>query len=85
MKYEDKQTVTAVYTPTPEAEGNPLLEAMPNLLDKAKLFQKMTVPLEMPDIRDMNPKERKNALTLLHSFFQPMDYMYYIYAAVSGN
>lgn len=79
MKYENKSVVPAVYTPTPGTEGNPLLEAMPPILDKAVLFQRITVPLEMPDTSDMSPMERKNALTLLHSFFQPMDYMYVIY------
>lgn len=79
MKYEDKQMVPAVYTPTSETEGNPLLEAMPPILDKAALFQKMTVPLVMPEVSDMSPEERRNALALLHSFFQPMDYMYTLY------
>lgn len=79
MKYENKSVVPAIYTPTSTTEGNPLLEAMPPLLDKAALFQKMSAPLEMPDTDGMSPEERRNTLALLHSFFQPMDYMYTIY------
>lgn len=79
MKYEGFQgnTVNAVYG---NGNGNPYLEALPELLGKKEFEDRMRSRPEFPrEIDRMTPEERRSLLTGLSSWFQPMDYMYTIY------
>ena len=87
MKYEGFQgnTVNAVYgngtaQTIVRCDGNPYLDALPELLTKREFEDRMRSRPEFPrEIDRMTPEERRSLLTGLSSWFQPMDYMYTIY------
>lgn len=79
MKYKNEytNTVAAEYG---KEQGNPFWEALPELLGKAKFMECMESEIQFPyDIQEKNPQERRNYLTELTTWFQPMDYMYTLY------
>ncbi|RJW53975.1 transposase [Clostridiales bacterium TF09-2AC] len=79
MKYRNvhTNTVAAEYG---KEQGNPFLEALPELLGKAEFTEHMESEIQFPyDIRERSPQERRNHLTELTTWFQPMDYMYTLY------
>lgn len=77
MKYKDRQSVEAVYM---EEKGNPFLEAVPEFLGKEEFHKRMrSRPAVLHDLEAKSPQERRNALSTLSSWFQPMDYMYMLY------
>lgn len=79
MKYRNvhTNTVAAEYG---KEQGNPFLEALPELLGKAEFTERMKSEIQFPyDIRERSPQERRNYLTELMTWFQPMDYMYTLY------
>lgn len=80
MKYEDAPIVSAIYSSIPNGTDNPLLEAMPPLMGKQEVFDRMRTNLACPDSSSMTMEERLANLAYLPSFFQPMDYMYSIYS-----
>lgn len=79
MKYKDNHTNT-VAAEYGKEQGNPFLEALPELMGKAEFVERMKSEIYFPcDIRDRQPQERRNYLTELTTWFQPMDYMYNLY------
>lgn len=79
MKYrnEHTNTVAAEYG---KEQGNPFLEALPELLGKAEFVDCMKSEIHFPyDLKEKSPQERRNYLTELTTWFQPMDYMYNLY------
>ena len=79
MKYKDFQgnTVNAIYD---EEHGNPYLEALPELLSKDDFDRLMLSHPSLPkDIDKLSPEERRQLLSEILKWFQPMDYMYTIY------
>ena len=79
MKYrnEHTNTVAAEYD---KEQGNLFLEALPELLGKAEFTERMKSEIQFPyDIQEKSPQERRNYLTELTTWFQPMDYMYTLY------
>lgn len=79
MKYrtECTNTVSAEYG---KEHGNPFLEALPELLGKAEFVECMKSEILFPyDLKERSPQERRNYLTELTTWFQPMDYMYNLY------
>ncbi|RHR44647.1 transposase [Clostridium sp. AF18-27] len=79
MKYrtEHTNTVSAEYG---KEQGNPFLEALPELLGKAEFVERMKSEIHFPyDLPERSPQERRNYLTELTTWFQPMDYMYNLY------
>lgn len=79
MKYKDNHTNT-VAAEYGKEQGNPFLEALPELMGKAEFVERMRSEIYFPcDIRDRQPQERRNYLTGLTTWFQPMDYMYNLY------
>ena len=79
MKYRNvhTNTVAAEYD---KEQGNPFLEALPELLGKAEFTERMKSEIQFPyDIQEKSPQERRNHLTELTTWFQPMDYMYTLY------
>lgn len=79
MKYrnEHTNTVAAEYG---KEQGNPFLEALPELLGKAEFVDRMKSEIHFPyDLPERSPQERRNYLTELTTWFQPMDYMYNLY------
>ena len=79
MKYRNvhTNTVAAEYG---KEQGNPFLEALPELLGKAEFTERMKSEIQFPyDIQEKSPQERRNYLTELMTWFQPMDYMYTLY------
>ena len=79
MKYGDfmGNTVGAVYG---KENGNPYLEALPEVLGKREFERRIKSRPEFPkDISNMTPEERRNLLPGLCQWFQPMDYMYTLY------
>lgn len=79
MKYKDNHTNT-VNAEYGKEQGNPFLEALPELMGKAEFVERMRSEIQFPyDIREKQPQERRNYLTELTTWFQPMDYMYNLY------
>lgn len=79
MKYQNAHTNTVAAEYSKE-QGNPFLEAIPELLGKAAFTEQMRSDLHFPyDIGKRNPQERRSYLTELPRWFQPMDYMYTLY------
>ena len=79
MKYGDftGNTVGAVYG---RENGNPYLEALPDVLGKKEFERRMKSQPDFPrDISHLSPEERRNRLSGLSQWFQPMDYMYTLY------
>lgn len=79
MKYrnEHTNTVNAEYG---KEQGNPFLEALPELMGKAEFVERMKSEIHFPyDLIEKSPQERRNYLTELTTWFQPMDYMYNLY------
>lgn len=79
MKYGDftGNTVGAVYG---KENGNPYLEALPDVLGKKEFERRMKSQPDFPrDVNHMAPEERRNLLSGLSQWFQPMDYMYTLY------
>ena len=79
MKYGDftGNTVGAVYG---RENGNPYLEALPDVLGKKEFERRMKSQPDFPrDVNHMAPEERRNLLSGLSQWFQPMDYMYTLY------
>ncbi|WP_097006945.1 ATP-binding protein [Lacrimispora amygdalina] len=61
-------------------EGNPFLEALPVLLGKPEFIERIKSDIQLPyDLQEKNPQVRRNYLTELNTWFQPMDYMYTLY------
>lgn len=85
MKYRDNHsnTVAAEYD---KEKGNPFLEAMPELMGKAEFMERMSSEICFPyNIQEKSPQERRNYLTELTTWFQPMDYMYTLYDMCCGQ
>ena len=79
MKYGDftGNTVGAVYG---KENGNPYLEALPDVLGKKEFERRMKSWPDFPrDISHLSPEDRRNLLSGLSQWFQPMDYMYTLY------
>lgn len=79
MKYRDNHsnTVAAEYD---KEQGNPFLEALPELMGKAEFMEHMKSEIHFPyDLEKRSPQERRTYLTELSTWFQPMDYMYSLY------
>lgn len=79
MKYGDftGNTVGAVYG---KENGNPYLEALPDVLGKREFERRIKSRPDFPrDISHLSPEERRNLLSGLSQWFQPMDYMYTLY------
>jgi len=79
MKYrnEHTNTVAAEYD---KEQGNPFSEALPDLMGKAEFVGRMKSEIHFPyDLKEKSPQERRNYLTELTTWFQPMDYMYTLY------
>ena len=79
MKYRNEyaNTVAAEYV---KEQGNPYLEALPELMGKAEFVERMKSDIRFPyNFSERSPQERRNYLTELTSWFQPMDYMYTLY------
>ena len=79
MKYGDftGNTVGAVYG---KENGNPYLEALPDVLGKREFERRIKSQPDFPrDISRLAPEERRNLLSGLSQWFQPMDYMYTLY------
>ncbi|MBQ3011265.1 MAG: ATP-binding protein [Methanocorpusculum sp.] len=82
MKYGFEPVVEAVYTPNPLSgnRNNPFLEAMPEMLSKEALFERLgSYPVPQLQKRGIQTTERRRALSALSSAFIPMDYMAAIY------
>lgn len=82
MKYDRQLIVSAVYTSTPGGDGNPLLEAMPPMLDKEMVTNALAYFPQIIQNTDLTLEERLTYLTMLSTYFQPMDYMYTIYSSL---
>ena len=79
MKYKTEHTYT-VAAEYGKEQGNPFLEAMPDLLGKSEFVEHMKSEIHFPyNLKERSPEERRNYLTELTTWFQPMDYMYNIY------
>lgn len=79
MKYKTEHTYT-VAAEYGKEQGNPFLEALPELLGKTEFVERMKSEIHFPyDIKEKSPQERRNYLTELTTWFQPMDYMYNLY------
>lgn len=77
MKYRAEKMVDAIYT---ETNGNPFLEAVPEVLGKQEFKKSMNSSVRFPtDLNNRKPQERRAALSGLGSWFLPMDYMYSLY------
>lgn len=79
MKYGDftGNTVGAVYG---NENGNPYLEALPDVLGKKEFERRMKSQPDFPrDVSRLAPEDRRNLLSGLSQWFQPMDYMYTLY------
>ncbi|RHB41796.1 transposase [Enterocloster aldenensis] len=79
IKYRNEyaNTVAAEYV---KEQGNPYLEALPELMGKAEFVERMKSDIRFPyNFSERSPQERRNYLTELTSWFQPMDYMYTLY------
>jgi hypothetical protein len=77
MKYANETVVNAKYI---NPQGNPFLEAMPELMGKYEFVNRMKSDIRLPyDLVNMKPQERRSYLTELTKWFLPMDYMYSIY------
>ncbi len=76
-KYEGQVTVAAIYD---DDTGNPLLEAMPPMLSKDDVFERLkSVPECVEQGSQVSAEQRLTGLTSLAVYFQPMPYMYTIY------
>lgn len=79
MKYQNQHTNT-VAAEYGKEQGNPFLEALPELMGKAEFVECMKSEIHFPyDLPERSPQERRNYLTELTTWFQPMDYMYNLY------
>lgn len=79
MKYKTEHTYT-VAAEYDKEQGNPFLEAMPDLLGKSEFVEHMKSEIHFPyNLKERSPEERRNYLTELTTWFQPMDYMYNLY------
>lgn len=77
MKYAKEPVVSAEYT---NPQGNPFLEALPELLGKKEFVEQMKSDIRFPyDLIQKSSQERRNHLTELTQWFWPMDYMYTLY------
>ena len=79
MKYQEMQgnCVNAIYS---REQGNPYLEALPDVLGKKEFERRIKSQPDFPrDVSHMAPEERRNLLSGLSQWFQPMDYMYTLY------
>ena len=82
MKYQEKTVVSAIYDKVGSGGQvlNPFLEAMPELMDKGRFFEKIASLPPMPyDLAELSGEERRRHLPVLQSVYYPMDYMYNIY------
>lgn len=82
MKYGFEPVVDAIYTPNPLSgkRNNPFLEAMPEMLTKEELFERLgSYPAPQLQKKGIQTTERRRALNALSSAFIPMDYMAAIY------
>lgn len=79
MKYRDNHTNT-VAAEYDKEQGNPFLEALPELMGKVEFMERMNSEIRFPhDLNKKTPQERRTYLTELSTWFQPMDYMYSLY------
>ena len=79
MRYQEMQgnCVNAIYS---REQGNPYLEALPDVLGKREFERRIKSQPDFPrDISRLAPEERRNLLSGLSQWFQPMDYMYTLY------
>ena len=79
MRYQEMQgnCVNAIYS---REQGNPYLEALPDVLGKKEFERRIKSQPDFPrDVSHMAPEERRNLLSGLSQWFQPMDYMYTLY------
>lgn len=77
MKYPKERVTEARYT---ELKGNPLIEAMPELISKTEFVNAVKSEIAFPkDFSGWSAQRRRILLMELEKWFQPMDYMYQIY------
>ena len=79
MRYQEMQgnCVNAIYS---REQGNPYLEALPDVLGKKEFERKIKSQPDFPkDVSRLAPEDRRNLLSGLSQWFQPMDYMYTLY------
>ena len=77
MKYANEPVVNAKYI---NPQGNPFLEALPELLGKYEFVELIKSNIRLPyDLEDKKSQERRFYISELTKWFLPMDYMYSIY------
>ncbi len=79
MRYQEMQgnCVNAIYS---REQGNPYLEALPDVLGKKEFERRIKSQPDFPrDVSRLAPEDRRNLLSGLSQWFQPMDYMYTLY------
>lgn len=77
MKYPRERVTEAKYT---DIKGNPLIEAMPELISKTEFINAIKSEIAFPkNFSGWNAQRRRILLVELEKWFQPMDYMYQIY------
>ena len=79
MKYGEVQG-NSVYAVYGKEQGNPYLEALPDVLGKQEFEKRIKSRPDFPrDISHLLSQDRRNFLSGLSQWFQPMDYMYTLY------
>ena len=79
MRYQEIRgnCTNAIYS---REQGNPYLEALPEMLGKKEFARRMKSQPDFPrDVSRLAPEDRRNLLAGLSQWFQPMDYMYTLY------
>lgn len=76
-KFINESVVSAKYV---NMQGNPFLEAIPELMRKSEFDNVLKSDIRLPyDLKGMDSQKRRYHLTELTKWFLPMDYMYLIY------
>jgi len=78
MKYESVREVDALYTETANNRDNPVLQALPPMLEKKDAFQAMEYLPQAPR-GELTMAAIQEEIARLPGYFMCMDYMYVIY------
>jgi hypothetical protein len=80
MKYENSINITSDAIYNEPKTGNPFLDAMPSLLSKTELLNKIASYPKLPyNFTEESPENRRRLILETNKLFIPMDYMYYLY------
>lgn len=83
MKYQNLKTVDAEYDAGVIQKPNPFFEALPGMMSKEDLFDRIKGRPVLPaDIDGLSGVERRQLIPALSSLFIPMDYMYRLYDTI---